>query len=270
MDNTTASHGVTDHGDVLARMLDNVPLEGFERSFKMSKGSLLGERYLLGIRKSDIAPEVLSDICERIGMPPGQHAALRENLPRASTVHFGFERDDVSGTYKVYLEFAVTCDGPARKPGDTVLLHLAYKWDVGDPRVATVARYLYHPELSARQLKLRQAALCPDAAGGTALDATQRIIDMALRRTNAPLMYLEVSEEDNPRRSYDINLHDAGLRIEDIEVPLAQLQQLYAIPGAEFDPLFNQIRGRRLGHLSGGVNRHGRDFVTLYYDAEPP
>jgi tryptophan halogenase len=258
------------YGSALIALLRELPIEGFERSFKMSAGLLLGDRYLLGVQKNAVSEDALLGVCQRMRMPSEQRTTLREDLFRASTVHFGFEQGDASSTYKVYLEFAAAL-GPATRTGDEVLLHLAYKWDAANPCISTVAKYLWYPAIAAEELARRHAALYPDRSGArSAVGPTREIIDLALRRAGGKLMYLEVSEEGNPRRSFDVNLHDAGLLVEDIELDLAELRQKYRIPPAQFDPLFAQVRGARLAHLSGGIGRHGQDFVTVYYEAEAP
>jgi hypothetical protein len=253
-------------GDLLA-LLRGQPIEGFERSFKMSAGSLLGDRYLLGVQRNALPDAVLLDICQHIQMPRGQLAAMQESLPRASTVHFGFEQSEASGTHKVYLEFASALD-PVLRTGDAALLHIAYKWDMANPRNSTIAKYLCYPDIVADELVGRHAALYSDRAGDLTVTITREILDLALRRAGGRLMYLEVSEQGNPRRSFDVNLHEAGLFVEDIEPCLYDLRQHYGISPEQFDPMFALVRRARLAHLSGGINRHGKDFVTVYYEAD--
>jgi hypothetical protein len=263
------SRDVPDHGSLLIDLLKNLPLEGFERSFKMSDGALFANRYLLGLHKSVIPPHVLSTICDEIGMPLSHRRSMGENLSRASTLHFGFEQGGDSDIYKVYLEFAGAL-ARGGGPHEPVLLHLAYKWDAMNPEIAMIAEYLCYQGLSPPSLMARHAALYPDQSSGAAREATQEIIALASRRTDDDLMYLEVREEGNPRFSFDVKLHEAELRVQEIEIQLDALRRHYAISPTQYDPLFQQIRGSRLAHISGGTNRHGRDFVTVYYEAEAP
>lgn len=256
-------------GGLLLQLLQGQRLEGFEKSFKMTDRTLLSNRYLMGIHKADMTPARLFDICERIAMPANHLAAFKENLPGANTVHFGFEGNAGGGVYKVYLEFAGQLyRAPAAGPGDIapVLLHLAYKWDALDRDKCTVARYVCHPRLPLAAILVRLANIYSSHADRASFEAALGIIELAAARTGEPLMYLEVSEQNNPRSSFDINLHDAGLGLKDIEHWLTAMRMHYSIPFDRFERMLAPIGAEKLGHLSGGINREGRDFLTVYYE----
>jgi len=245
-------------GGLLLRRLQGLRLEGLEKSFKISDGTLLADRYLVGIHKSFIAPARLFELCVQIGMPEKYLPGLKENAQEANAFHFGFEGKGAGGLFKVYLEFAHRL-----RPGGTapVLLHLAYKWDCLDGGSATIASYTCHPGLSADAVAAR-------LTGGGSFDAAAKILRIAAARTAEPLMYLEVGEEGNPRTSFDLNLHAAGIRIEEVGELLAKACAQYSIAEGQFQALYERIKRRSLGHLSGGINREGRDFLTLYYPVE--
>lgn len=245
----------TDPGGWPLRLLEGIRQEGLERSFKMSAGSLLADRYLLGIHKSDITPAKLFGVCEQMGMPEIFLPGFRERSQDANAFHFGFEGKAAGGLYKVYLESAHRLRPGATAP---VLLHLAYKWDCLDSTAATIATYTCHPGLSVDAIALR-------LAGAGSSDAAAQILRLAAARSAEPLMYLEVSEEGNPRASFDLNLHAAGIRIEEVRDLLAQACARYVIPGSQFEALYERSRHRTLGHVSGGTSREGRDFLTVYY-----
>jgi hypothetical protein len=263
-----SSGGGGDPGGFLWQRLQGLRLEGLEYSFKLSSGSLLADRYLAGIHKSDIAPARLFELCETAGMPERYRAQFRKDAEDANAFHFGFEGQDTGGIYKVYIEYAHRLRPGATEP---VLLHLAYKWDVNcgdrtDPSIATIARYVCHPGLDAAAIAGRLARACDT----TLAEPLETLVHLAAGRTAEPLMYLEVSEEGNPRASFDLNLHAAGICIGEIGVLLAQARRHYAIASAVFDPLLEQVSARTLGHLSGGTSRAGRDFLTVYYAAGRP
>lgn len=79
-------------------------------------------------------------------------------------------------------------------------------------------------------------------------------------------MYMEVSEEDNPRLSFDLRFYEANLQLSEIGNFLFRMSQHYAIPDGQFKPLYEEIKAGRFGHLSGGIDRNGRDFMTAYYE----
>lgn len=255
-------------GGLLLQLLKGRRLEGFEKSFKMANGTLLCNRYLLGIHRNDATPASLCELCERLAMPAPQLAAFRENLPGANTVHFGFEGHASGGMYKVYLEYAGRLPGTHAGGGTApVLLHLAYKWDALDRSKCTVAKYVCHPRLSTAGILARLADLYSGHANRRSFEAARGIIEFAASRTREALMYLEVSEEGNPRSSFDINLHEAGLRLQDIDHWLSALRLHFSIPPDRFERMFAQVSAANLGHVSGGISREGGDFMTVYYAA---
>lgn len=237
-------------GGRLLRLLDGLPLEGLERSIKFTGAGVLDQRYLVGIHKSGISPARLFAVCDAMGMPEKFRDAFRSRAEGANAFHFGFEGSEGGGLFKVYLEFAQGLSGGASAP---FALHVAYKWDCLDPRKATVATYTCHPGLGVEDVLARLAALgAPGAVGA--------IVRTAALRAGEPPMYLEVAEEGNPRASYDLNLHAAGMRIADVRDELREACRAGSVLDA--------VQDRVIGHLSGGTSRDGRDFLTVYYAVE--
>ena len=95
--------------NLLFRLMKDLNVElGLERSFKISQKALLYNRFLLGTSKSALGQEPRArtlDICERMDMPEDFLETCRENLSDANYVHFGFEENERTCIYKVYLEF---------------------------------------------------------------------------------------------------------------------------------------------------------------------
>ena len=255
----------SDPGGLPLRLLHGQRFEGLEKSFKMSAGALLANRYLLGIHKSEITPARLFDLCARMGMPERHLPGFRENAQGANAFHIGFEGKAKGGIYKAYLEFAQRL-----VPGRTeqVLLHLAYKWDCLDPDSCTIARYECHPGLSTQSILERLAGAGDGQEDSCALGVAREVLRLAADRAAGPIMYLEVSEDNNPRASFDLNLHEADIRIGEVGALLVQARDRYAIPAGEFDSLYGRVSAHRLGHLAGGISREGSDFLTLYYPVE--
>jgi hypothetical protein len=42
----------------------------------------------------------------------------------------------------------------------------------------------------------------------------------------------------------------------------------YSIPPEQFSALYEGVRDKTFGHIAGGIDREGRDFVTVYYGVE--
>lgn len=251
-------------GRLLAR-LQTEPLEGYEKSFKMSAGRLLGNRFLVGIPAAQMTPSKLFAICGELDMPGDFLSRLRDELGGTDTIHFGFEEGPGSGLFKLYLEYWNRLDGARAGGEESVLLHRAFKWDALDHGRRAVADYRCFLRLSREQTLQRIAGIYRDDAH-PAFGLARQLVALAAARTSEKLMYLEVSEEGNPRASFDLNFHAADFRLREIEPQLIAMSRHYALPAAQFAGLWSGIAERTLGHLSGGLSRDGRDFMTIYYD----
>ena len=246
-------------------LLAGLRTEGFERSFKMAERSLLSDRILAGVHKSDITPQRLFDLCVSLGMPSQFLQDLKQRAESANAFHFGYEGRSGGGLYKVYLEFASRLVAATEDP---VLLHLAYKWDALDASIRTIAQYRCWPQLPEAAVQSRVAALYANDADSVALKGISDLIGLSTARAGTAPMYLEVREEGNPRASCDLNLHHAGIGLAEAGPWLSRLRKHYSIADEAFLPVYEAARQSTLGHVSGGTNRNGEDFVTVYYAAE--
>ena len=241
---------------------------GFEKSFKLSPGNLHADRVILGVRTKLTNPESLLNVCHALGMPAPYLTRFEKLLPEANTVGFGFE----GGAYKVYLEFWEKLRQRVRQEPTNVapeILFLGYKWAISDPSRCALARYTCYPLLSVRGIRNRLAELYDDPAISS-LGAAQEIVALAANRigSNESFVYVEAAEEGNPRKSFDLNLYKAGLRVADLYPILSALCERYSIPRARVERLNAEVGSRTFGHLSGGTGRDGQDFLTIYYEIE--
>jgi hypothetical protein len=248
---------------------------GFERSFKLSRGSVLANRFLASVKKDMLgvgAAETLTGLCGRLEMPEGLLQTFREQLPEAGFVHFGFEETETSVFYKVYLEFWTNWDDELSRraqAAEPFLLHLGLKWDRSRAGRTTVTRYTCHPWLSVEKIRPRIGEIYAHRDATPPLDAVLAMAEAASRRTRpGRILYLEVSEDGNPRRSFDVNLYKAGLRVQDLDAWAPRIAAHYALPTEAFRPIYESARPQALGHLAGGLDREGRDFLTIYYGME--
>ncbi len=248
---------------------------GFERSFKLSRNVLLGNRFLTTVNKEaggGLTSERLTAICTDLRMPDRLLQLFRERLPAATFVHFGFEETESSALYKVYLEFWTNWDDELSRraaKAEPFLLHLGLKWDTSDPGRAAVTRYTCHPWLSVDEVRRRLGEIYATKGAVPPLQAVRAILDTASGRTRpGRMLYLEVSEDGNPRRSFDLNFYKAGLRLQVLDEWMSQLGAHYAVPAERFRRVYDFARPRALGHIAGGLDREGHDFLTIYYGME--
>jgi len=248
---------------------------GFERSFKISERCLLGNRFLLGARTGAIKgkrEESILDICARLGMPEASLRSFKEKLPEASYVHFGFEENEHTCVYKAYLEFweriekEIQDTHEASKP---FLLHLGFKWDASDNTKCSVTEYTWYPWLPLDDIVGRLLRMLDPQRHRHSLETAKAILGLASARIpHHDILYLEVSEEDNPRRSFDINVYRAGLQIGELYPILLKTWRHYSIPAEKWHELYGRVASKTFGHLSGGIDRGGKDFLSVYYGVE--
>lgn len=252
----------------LVRLVDGLgaPYQ-HERSFRMAPGRLQANRMLLSVdrkRLGDRAAARLAALCAQLGLPEAQLASVPRQVRAARCVHFGFEGEDDRALYKVYFENARAEEEAAS--GDPVLLHLAYKWDPARPERCVTTRYEWLPRVGADEMRRRMAQTY---GAGAPFDAAVALLDLAAARKDpARLQFLQVSEEGSPRRSFDLNLYDAGLQVRDAQAPLVRLREHFGLRPGQFQALYDQVKNQRLGHFAGGVHRDGAPFATVYYGVE--
>lgn len=228
----------------------------------MGHGRLLGERELFGVQLRHVGAPRALELCRQLGMPAADLEAFRAQLPDAEVLHFGIEPSEQGAMHKVYVEYPRRL---AAQVGDPVVLHLAWKWDPLRLERRGVATYRCLPKRPLQQVFERMQALYGSQAGGRGLALLQDVASLAAARTAEPLMYLEVEEAGNPRASFDLNVHSAELLLRDIEPQLRGLQAHFAIPEETFASYLAPFRQHRLGHLSGGIDRVGAEFATVYF-----
>lgn len=261
---------------LLLQLVKNLNVQvGLERSFKISDHTLLGNRFLLGTSKGAISPEPherILHICKRMDMPENFLEIFKENLTQANYVHFGFEENVTSCIYKVYLELYEEIEKEIKiRPDktDPFLLHLGFKWDASDNTKKALTRYTWYPLLAIEDILVRLSNILDPHGYKITLEIAKDIVSMASSRVpHNAILYLEVSEENNPRRSFDINMYRAKLQLRELYPFLLKMCGHYSIASEHFHALYEQAKSKRFGHLSGGIDREGRDFLTVYYGVE--
>ena len=271
-----ASEKTAEKADSLMRLIDSLDIEyGLERSFKISDRSLLMNRFIMGFKKDDLTQnpdKTMISIFRQMGMPDRFLDDCRGLLCQTEFVHFGFEEQLDGCLYKAYLEFKINLkfgsDG-ARVTQEPFLVFLGFKWDPFDNNKGAVTRYTCYPLLSLEEIQEKLSCLFERNPDYKSFQTAKNILNKTVQIiSNNKIIYEEVSEENNPRKSFDINLYGANLRIRDIYPFLMDIGHHYSLTADQFIPLCDRISDKTFGHLSGGVDREGRDFLTVYYGVE--
>ena len=243
---------------------------GYERSFKMLRNTLLANRYMLGVNTEDLTRQQLLEICRQIEMPNDHLDSIAAHLSDANLIFLGFEHSADSCIYKVYLEFWEKLKRDLlsrRNQQEPALLHLGYKWDTNDSLRRAITRYLLHPLLSVREILSRIAEIYATSDDRTSFAAAEEIIALAASRGgDVSLRYMEVEKGNSPRVSFDVNLYGAALRMSQIHNALARMRSYFSISSEEFRRLNGLVGNKLLGHISGGIDRNGESFFTVYYE----
>lgn len=243
---------------------------GYERSFKMLDNRLFANRYLLGVETKHLTRDRMLDVCGKLNMPQAYADSLAEHFAEANLVFLGFEDNETGCIYKVYLEFwdKVRKDIQSKRDKmEPVMLHLGFKWNTNDNTHRAVARYACYPLLSVSGMLQRLTNIYQGHEDKTSLRVAKEIVEFAANRAGErSFIYLEVSEGKSPRISFDINLYRANIRLKEIHASLWELRGHFSISADRFGRLYELAGDKLLGHLSGGVNREGEDFFTVYYE----
>lgn len=257
----------------LIRTMSELNVEiAIERSFKAYKRQLLDKRFLMGINCKDLEDRSegrLTTICQAIGMPQNLLKSFMKYRPDANHIYFGFENNEKAALYKVYLEFRDRIEEEIRgrdTGSESFLLHLGFKWDIEDSTRQATTRYEWFPSLPVPDILPRLRKIMDPYRHGDLLEISEGIVTQASERISCnDIQYLEVTEESNPRKSFDINIYKAKFQLEELYPFLLKTMQHYSIPFEKFRPMYERIKMKRFGHLAGGVDREGRDFLTVYF-----
>jgi len=251
----------------------------FERSFKLSEGTVEPNRFLLGLPKREIGPgpqERLLHLCGQLEAPDAYLEALAGDLPDSDFVHFGFEEAGGRCLYKVYLEFSTRLEKMAENDPEGLrsmmrglepfLMFLGFKWNPEDARDRALTRYHWYPGLPFGDMLRRASRTLQGSERGLPFAVLEDLLGLVSERVpHDRVNYFDVVEEESGRRSFDVNVYDAKLCIGDLRSLLIRAARGLSIPAAALEPLSERIGRETLGHLSGGIDRRGRGFLTFYH-----
>ena len=186
-------------------------------------------------------------------------------------MHLGFEETATSCIYKVYLEFWTNWENEleVKRRSQPFVGGYGFKWDTADPARSVTTTYTCYPRLLPDAMLDRVAGVCVAAPTPALLDIVRTVIDLGSARAGYErILYLEASEPGNPRRSFDVNMLHARIPLGGMERALQRIGEHFGIDSKAFAAAWHPARGDLFSHVAGGVDRQGRDFMTIYYGLE--
>jgi hypothetical protein len=239
---------------------------GFEYSFKMCEGLLLANRFLITMEKASLGEDYrrrVIELCAKLRAPASFLEAMDRSISEACMLHFGFEASEKGGLHKVYLEF------PLPTLTEPTLLHTSYKWDPLRPERHTIGRYVRYPLLSYEETTERVRDLLAECRRPGAFEIADEFLRLAMPRLKKSFHYLEVTEEGTLRNSFDVNLYSASLTMGDLRPLLLRMAARYSLSMEDFSARLDSVQKTKFGHLTGGIDRDGRDFFTIHFGVQP-
>ena len=191
----------------------------------------------------------------------------------ANLVLLGFDLNETQPIYKVYLEFWEQIQahkGSIANSNQAQLMHKGFKWACLEPNKTNITEYHYQPGLDQGNIR-QQVSGVFQQQDSYCHNSAQNIIDLAYSNasqhaTNGDFIYLKVSEGNNLRNSFDINLYPAKLNVASIESEIVQLASQLEIEQVQVSRLMSLVRDKALGHISSGIGRSGQQYLTVYYE----
>jgi hypothetical protein len=258
---------------LLFNLLNDLQLRvAFERSFKVSGNGLDGSRFLLGVNRNTISRsrhKNIVEVCATLGMPENFLETFRESLREATVFGFGMDENQETCVVKAYLEFGSRYEEAMKKAHherDPYLSHLGFKWDAVDNTRCALTKYTCFPALKLQDMLERLSTGFYGSGDSNPYGIIERVVGVASSKAGGDkVIYLEVNEENNPRSSFDLNLYSANLRMKEVYPLLVKICRHYSIPDEEFQVFYEPMKDMIFGHLAGGIDRKGKDFLTVYF-----
>lgn len=249
-------------------LVKNLPLNGFERSFKLLAGQLWSDRFMVGLNTALLTTPDFEFLANSLAVPPKFLAAMRARLPEASFIHIGFEHGDRHNTYKLYLEFPLTAATTATRTAQTskhTPMYIGYKWNPENSAQQTVSTYTQPAALELDDVLQKIEAAYGDEHRHVS-QGVRDIVTLAASNTGTPaLMFVEVTDDNSTRMSFDVNLYESALTVGKLSPILQPLAVNFGISAAVFSRLLLLSKDNFAGHISGGTDREGLAFLTIYH-----
>jgi hypothetical protein len=249
----------------------NVPYR-YEQSFHLQKHIFLPNRFLLSINRRLIrrdSQEKIIKLCNALNIPEEFIIDIEEKLPISDFIHFGFEENNTNHFYKIYLEFKMPSEQFIKQQFNwisPILNFQGYKWDSSNLENQFLTYYWLYPSLSMEYILEKIFNIYSKNIQNSSFRIVKNILNILANKVDIKsLRYLEIMEEGNPRKSYDINVYNAEIQLNYVYSILMEMFHCYSIPQSVSQSFYYLIKNNTFGHIAGGIHRNGQDFFNVYH-----
>ncbi len=240
-------------------------LDGVEWSLKFSVAGLVGNRFLLGIKRENWRQLDMASLPTTLAIPPALWMRVLQDMDVARAMFFAYEPDADAGTYRIYLEF--TPGAQALREQGVLPLGCGYKWNPRTGQVSATTTYRMR-FLENRDAFDRHVTPYLNALVNPVLRqfARKLIVQASSQANPSDFMFLEVDESDSRRDSFTLTFRGADIPLCRHIPDLLRLAGSFALPENEVLGFLVPDDPRSICSVAAGVARDGHEFLTLYYD----
>lgn len=234
-----------------ARIFDGHKIAGMEQSLKITSTSVFKDRVLIAINTDDIYIDQVFDICNFLSMGNVFLEQISALIPRSKQIAFAIEVG-AQVSYRIYFELKKK-ERPHGEPWGITLKKLAIisvKWSKTPSTTPTKTLYYLLDDFS--------FWIAQDAIFFSSFGKTFDFLDKILREGNAKIIIADDAE--SCRRSFDFM---TNFSLDDLS------DDFYRFAGKNpryFTSLFD---GVPIHHVSGGTDKNGDRFITIYFKIYP-
>lgn len=240
---------------------DDVKWEQAFHSAKIQKDDINTNRLVLMMRSADITFKKLARKLVELNFPESKLHEIENKYYAADDLGFAIEKTSEGIDLRVYFEIKYTnskwyeakIDRMKNQDYYTVPLFVGYKWMHNSPRVY-VTEYDYIQYMDGNQLIDRLKKISDYIPSCIMNQLKNKSIDDARN-----YLVMEVKDVETKRFSYDIRFDVNTLRLKDFSQK--EFMDKFGVSLAAL----HEFEGNSVGHISGGKNKHGEDFITIYF-----
>lgn len=252
-----------DNNDIKAFLnhFDDVKWEQAFHSVKLGTRNINRDRLVIGMRACDITFKKLARKLLEMKFPESKLIELENRYYQADDIGFAIEVLDEGIDLRVYFEikytdskwYKVKAERMKNKDYYTMPLFIGYKWMHNNPKII-ISQYDYLQFLDGDST-IKRLKDISSYLPNCIIKALSGKKEEDIRN----YVVMEVKDNDSKRFSYDIRFDANKIYLK--EFSAKEIMDNFKV---NIDALkdFNTLS---IGHISGGKDKNGEDFLTLYF-----